>query len=132
MAKKSDKELIPRVLIINGIVTIILALIKYGSFVTVAFIFYLTVDSLAGKITDANIFFSLLVDIKDRIGWWAVFIFGCIGWAYGISRAKLLKKYISRNNDRIDMLEKTINPKKQSSGISKDGTQNKELKKWLP
>lgn len=104
------------------------AFLKYSCIVLIFFFLYLSVKELAGRNTDANIFFSIMGDIK--LDQWVAFIFGSSGVTYGLVQRNLRRKTIKRISTRCDELERKINPNKKSSGITSEGKTQLEDQQW--
>jgi len=94
-------------------------LIKWGGLVAISYFIYLSIDSLAGETTAADIGIGLLADIKlsDAAAW----VFGGSGTVYGLRQRTLRRSTIERLQARIKELEKAIDPKRTSSGLTTRG-----------
>jgi hypothetical protein len=102
--------------------------IKYGTFLGIAYCTYLTVDSLAGKTTLANIVFSLLTDMKVSEGVAYAFgaFFGGGGIAYGEVQRRLRRKVLRDQAHRAALREQVIDPNRSSSNLTPPGDTNPE------
>lgn len=104
------------------ILDIILRLLKHAiTWIGVCVCFYFSmqaVQSLAGKTTTNNVFFSLFADLK--INEWLGFVIGSGGAIYGgIQRARVIRlKNHSKN--AIEDLQDSIRELKQKGAIMKD------------
>lgn len=104
-------------------------LITYGTWIWLAHYTYLIVDSLAGKLTYADI--SIQGSIQEAcdqalsrtgagIVLIAVFI-GIIGIVYGHRQASLRKSTVERLTAQITILEKIVDPGRSSSQLTTRG-----------
>jgi hypothetical protein len=89
----------------------------------IGYCIYLSVDSLAGKITLAN--FILEVFGNVTINKWLAYAIGSGGLGYGYIERKLRQKNIKRMTQRITDLESIINRKRKSSELTKTGNSPK-------
>ena len=80
---------------------------------------YLSVDSLAGKHTFADIGMAILSDIK--ISEMVAYILGGGGVLYGIKYRCLKGDNVQRTADRIAELEKRLDPNRSSSRLTSRG-----------
>jgi hypothetical protein len=107
--------------IIDGSVSIINTLIKFGCLAAVFLFSYWMVDSLAGKQTFANIGVSVLFDSRTL-----AIIFGGGGVVYGLAERRLRKKTVKRFQPRIKELEQLLDPNRTSSLLTEGGDTNPE------
>ena len=83
------------------------------------FLFYLSIKSLAGQNTWADITVDLLSNIKfSQVAAW---VFGCGGLIYGRVQHGLRKKNVTFFQGRIQTLETRIDPDRSSSNLTIDG-----------
>jgi proteasome assembly chaperone (PAC2) family protein len=103
-------------------------LIKSGAVVGVAGFVYLMVRELAGKETLASIGLGFLADIKTSrgIAMALVSILGVGGPVYGLRERKLRRDDIEKRSAYIEELEKAIDKRRTSSGLTPRGTTRKE------
>ncbi len=81
---------------------------------------------LAGKQTEANIFFKILANIRVSVALAWTAAAGGVGW--GITERRLRKRAVRRLSERVRELEERLNPDRQSSNIDSGGGTNKEDK----
>jgi hypothetical protein len=126
MAKKKtrrelehDLHIIRQSRVVEAIVTIVKNFLKYGTFMFVAWMGYLSVRCLAGQATFADVGLKVLGDIKVNaaLGWVA----GGGGIAYGLSQRKLRRQTIRRLQSRVSAYEKSLDEKRTSSKLGADG-----------
>ncbi len=125
MTKKTKKELefdlriLKRVKLTEAIVTIVRDVLKYGTFMFVAWMGYLSIKCFAGQTTFADVGLKVLGDIRVNaaLGWVA----GGGGIAYGLAQRKLRSKTIQRLESRVSTTEKKLDEKRTSSRLTKGG-----------
>src|SRR5262245_4265215 len=83
-------------------------LIRYGCFAAIGFFAYKSIDSLAGRVTDANIFINFLGSLTVSKG--LAYILGGGGMVYGIAQKRRRQKDTARLHQRIHHLEKLRDP----------------------
>ncbi len=125
----------------NNVTKIIRDLFKYGAILGIAAFTYLSIDSLAGKTTQADIDIkasgSLALNEKQKdtkkiiisvdiltgykIALTLAFVFGIGGIAYGRKQAKLRKDVIERYHPLIQKAERIIDPKRSTSQLTQRG-----------
>ena len=84
--------------------------------------FYKIMISLAGKNTIANIGIEILADIKFM----ASLAYGGTATALYLREKKAKEKIIKQKSKQIEELEKQLDPRKQSSGLTEKGCTNKK------
>lgn len=91
---------------------------------------YLSIDTLAGKITMANmkVITGLVTESPNSksTNWGPFFgiagrIVGILGLGYGWGQRKLRQSYIEHRSDRYEKLEKIIDSKRSSSQLTSTG-----------
>ena len=83
------------------------------------------VKAIAGQETITNIVINFLGEIRaDK---WICYIIGLGGTGYGIAQNKSKKKAVARLADENKKLASLIDPQKQRSGLSSDGSLKKEI-----
>ena len=83
------------------------------------------VEAIAGQETITNIVINFLGEIRaDK---WICYIIGLGGTGYGIAQNKSKKKAVARLSDENKKLASLIDPQKQRSGLSSDGSLKKEI-----
>ena len=99
--------------------SIVQALIKYGTVAWIAHEAYLAIVVLSGKHTFADIGIRFLAEIPVSIGIAWVLAVGAV--LYGLRQNKLRKDTVERLQNRIQSLEKTIDPGRSSSQLTTRG-----------
>lgn len=104
------------------------SLIKYGSLCFCVWVFGRAVDSLAGKSTLADFGVYLVGDLKANKAFSHVVmgIIGLGGAGYGLRERAQKRKEIRRLGNRVVEVEKRIDPKRTSSGLTIDGRSRPE------
>lgn len=98
------------------------ALIRAIKWIAVAYCIYLSIDSLAGKATDANILLKFLADITtERIVTYAVA--GGSVW-YGLRENRLKKRAIAHLEERARRAELALDERRSSSQLTTRGETN--------
>lgn len=94
-------------------------LIKWAGLVLIAYFIYLSVRSLAGQTTAADIGIELLADVQlsDVFG----LIFGAGGVTYGFRQRSLRRSTVKRLQDRNRRFEESRDPNRSSSGLTETG-----------
>ncbi|HWE48160.1 MAG TPA: hypothetical protein VG273_00110 [Bryobacteraceae bacterium] len=101
-------------------------LVPWAGAVLIAFIFYRSVQSLAGHYTFAQIGMNFLGDFKVSEG--LAYVFGGGGVVYGIKHRKLHGDNLERMAGRIAELEKLLDSKRSSSRLTPRGKTRPEDK----
>jgi len=114
---EAENSLLKRFHVSGNIATIISNLSRYGSLVAISYMIYLTVGSLAGKVTMTDIKIAGTLDVSDALG----AIFRGSGLLYGIAQKRLRSKTIKRLKGRIQELEQQRDPNRTSSGLTPEG-----------
>ena len=94
-------------------------LIRWAGVVAIAGFAYLSIDSLAGETTSADIGIRIIGNIK--LSEVFAFLFGGGGVAYGLRQRTLRKSTIERLQERIKKLEEKKDPERSSSGLTPKG-----------
>jgi hypothetical protein len=103
---------------------IVIGFLKYGSVCFISFMLYLSIHSLSGKITLANIGFNLLADLRGRD---IILLFlGLTGIGYGLAQRNLRRRQLKKSAERIAKLEAMIDPRRTSSLLTPNGKTRKE------
>lgn len=107
---------------LEALVTIGKEIIRCGTIIAVAWLLYLSVRTLAGQTTMADIGIRILGDIKINavLGW----VTGGGGISYGIAQKKLRSRTIQRMASRVSYLEKELDKKRTSSRLTTYGDTN--------
>lgn len=100
--------------------------IRTAGFVGVFWLLYLSVESLAGQYTTADIGIKVLADLKvsQVLAW----LFGAGGVGYGWRQRKLKQDTIERYAPRVQQREREVDPKRTSSRLTQRGTTRAEDK----
>ena len=125
MAKKSyaelkaENKLLIRGHISDGIARVVSDIVRYGVAGFLGYCVYLSIDSLAGRTTDANIAVKFLSDLRVSI----VFSWTVAGGSvfYGWKQKKLRQKTVERMQGRITELERKIDSRRTSSKLTQRG-----------
>lgn len=127
---RSEKEVELRIFkitrLVEGVVQISSNLFRWGGIVLISRYAYLTVESLAGQNTLADIGINFLSDIKVSVGLaWGACAGGII---YGERQRKLRKNTVERLQGRIRDLETEIDPDRSTSNLTHRGDTRPEDK----
>lgn len=106
----------------SGLTEIILNLIRFGALVACVYFLSSSIQNLAGKSTDANIFVQFLGDFN--VGQGVAVLFGAGGTMYGLAQRSQRQRMIERLHGRIKQLERQIDPRRSSSNITETGDTN--------
>lgn len=101
---------------------IIRDIIRYGALVLVGYFAYLSIDSLAGKTTLANLAMNVIGDLK--IGEWFAYLFGASGIGYGLLQRRDRKATVSRLQGHTKEVEQVLDAKRSSSLLTATGDTN--------
>jgi hypothetical protein len=98
--------------------------VRGGALVAVFGFIYLTANTLAGKVTLAQIGVNLFAQatVSETVAW----IFGLCGTLYGLRQQKLRRDTIQTQSGRIIELETRHDPERSSSKLSERGTTHAE------
>jgi hypothetical protein len=103
------------------------SVVPWTAVVFIAWFFYRSVASLAGRYTFSQIGVGFLGDFKISEG--IAYVFGTGGVVYGVRRRKLQGDNVERTAKRISDLEKRIDPKRSSSRLTPRGKTRPEDKR---
>ena len=104
---------------VEGVVQVLLSLIRWVAIVLIARYGYLSIASLAGQNTLADIGINLLSNIKVSVA--LAGAAGVGGLIYGERQRKLRKNTVERLQGRIRELETEIDPNRSSSNLTHRG-----------
>ena len=127
---RSENELQLRVLRLTrfaeGTVQVLSSLIRWGAIVLIVRYGYLSIVSLAGQNTLADIGINFLsnINVSIAVAWTA----GVGGLAYGARQKKLRKNTVERLQGRIQELETEIDPNRSTSNLTHRGDTRPEDK----
>ncbi|MDD5063990.1 MAG: hypothetical protein PHQ35_04415 [Phycisphaerae bacterium] len=119
---KAENRLLRQFNISSVVASVLNNLMKYGTVCFVFWMLYCCVDSLSGKITDANILVKFFGSLKANNG--VAYIFGGCGLLYGMGERRLRKRTIGRLEGRIQKYEQQLDPNRSSSKLGADGDTN--------
>lgn len=103
----------------GAIASVVNNLIRWAGVVAIAGFVYLSIDSLAGETTSADIGVRIIGNIK--LSEVFAFLFGGGGVAYGLRQRTLRRSTIERLQARIKKLEEKKDPARTSSGLTPKG-----------
>jgi hypothetical protein len=108
--------------VVDSLTTITHTLIRYGGVVLPFYFMYLAANVLAGKSTTADIGIKMLgsLTITETVG----YAVGAAGALYGLNERKLRRDKTEYLQDRIQKLEKQMDPKRSTSRLTTRGTTN--------
>jgi hypothetical protein len=105
-------------------VTVIQTVMWTAALIAVAYFGEKVLIAFAGKTTSADVSFSLLTKLQsDR---WFAYLFGFGGMSYGYAERKLRQRNIKRMSAVNVDLEKRLDPRRTSSGLTPTGTTRTE------
>lgn len=107
--------------------SVVHTIVPWAGAVLVAFFFYKSVSSLAGRYTFSQIGVGFLGDFRISDG--VAYIFGAGGVGYGVKQTQLRRNNVERTAGRIAELEKQLDPARSSSRLTPRGTTRPEDKK---
>lgn len=103
----------------GAVASVLNNLIRWAGVVAIAGFAYLSIESLAGETTNADIGIRFAGNIK--LSEVFAFLFGGGGVAYGLRQRTLRKSTIDRLQERIRRLEENKDPSRTSSGLTTKG-----------
>lgn len=103
----------------GAIASVMNNLIRWAGTVAIAGFVYMSIASLAGQTTNADIGVTVIGNIK--LSEVFAFLFGGGGIVYGLRQRALRKSTIERLQDRIKKLEAARDPNRTSSGLTSRG-----------
>jgi len=121
---QAEVELLKREKAARGWVEVVNNVVKWGGLVLIARYGYLTIDSLAGGRTMADIGIQLFTDIRisSALAW----VLAGSGIYYGHRQRKLRGDVVERLQRRIRELEERLDPNRSSSRLTPRGETNPE------
>lgn len=99
-------------------------LIPAATLLGIAGFAYLSIKSLAGQKTFADIGFKIFADVK--ISEALAYVLACGGIGYGLKEKKLRRTNTERLTARTSQLEKELDSRRSSSGLTPQGTTRSE------
>lgn len=108
----------------NAVASVLRDVAKWAALGFIAYCAYLSVASLAGRSTNADIVVNVLSDI--RISQALAWLLAAGGISYGRVQRRLKKGTVERLQGRIKELETRVDPKRSSSGLTVRGDTNPE------
>jgi hypothetical protein len=119
---QAENRLLRRGNAASGTSNVLVNLIRWGAVVLSFRYLYLTVDSLAGQVTLAQIGINFLGNLT--VSQSLAYIFGAGGVVYGYGERKLRQRTIRRLGPKRKELEVSIDPKRTSSKLTDKGETN--------
>lgn len=106
----------------DGFASVLRTLIKWGSFVCIAYFAKEAIKALAGQTT----FSQFIIDVptlESLVDWkeYVLLAFGTLGPAYGYYQRRLKINTISQLHGRIETLETRLDPNRSSSTLTRTG-----------
>jgi hypothetical protein len=87
---------------------------------------YRPVHDLAGRQSLTDFRFRLFADVKpDEL---VSYVFGIVGWVFGLNAQRLRRNTTERLTNRIQELERRIDPDRSTSGLTTRGKTPAEVK----
>lgn len=108
----------------GAVAAVLINLIRWSAVCVICYFGYLSIKSLAGESTTADIGIKLMGDI--RLSEVFAYLFGGGGVAYGYRQKKLRQNTVERLQGRNQTLEEKLDPHRTSSGITPRGETNPE------
>jgi hypothetical protein len=124
--RKEDREYNYRAFRLTQLLGLANVIVRYGAMVLIAYMGYLTVESLSGENTAANIGIKMLADL--RVSTALAWLFGAGGVGYGMKQRNLRRSNIERMEARIKELEGEVDPGRSTSKLTPRGLTNPEDK----
>lgn len=108
--------------VVDSVTMLVHALIRYGGVALPFYFMYRAAEVLAGKTTTADIGLKMFgsLTITETVGYGL----GLAGTLYGLKERKLRRDKTKYLQDRIQKLEKQMDPKRSSSRLTARGTTN--------
>jgi hypothetical protein len=116
---RAENRLLRQYRMSEGIVSVFNNLIRWAGAVAIAYFGFRGVAALAGQQTAADIGIKFLADVRvsEALAW----IFGTSGLAYGWRQRKLRRDTVERIQSRVEKYEKSIDPSRSSSTLTRRG-----------
>jgi hypothetical protein len=125
-SKKTKSQLQAELAAINrsrrsaGVVDVLTSLIRWSGLVAIAYFGASGVSALAGTSTDAKIGVNFLADVRvSSVVSWLV---ASGGVGYGLRQRQLRRQTVERLGNRVPKLERSIDERRSSSGLSPTGS----------
>lgn len=112
-----------RALRIDRIASVVETAIRYGCLALIALFGWLSVRSLAGQATFADIGIRVITDM--RLSEALAYLFGGGGIAYGLGEPRLRRNRTKQFTARTAALEQRLDPNRSSSQLTERGTTRK-------
>ena len=100
-------------------VSVVRAFFKYGAWVLIAWFTSSAISSLAGETTVADIGLTVLGDFRISQG--VPWVWAFAATAYGAWQRRVLKNTLERLTPRQIKLERMLDPRRSTSGLTKRG-----------
>jgi hypothetical protein len=114
-----NKGMTTTFLIVTTLSQVINSVLKWGTIAFVAWCAKVSMVSLGGKQTDANFAIKFLADIRFHEA--VAYTVGIGGAVYGYRQKRLRQRKIAELGPRVTKVEKNIDPKRTSSGLTAEG-----------
>lgn len=85
----------------------------------ISYVGYLSIKSLSGQVTFANIVVRFISDFRTSRG--VAYLFGLGGIGYGVRQRKLRRDNIEKLSERVQHLERERDPGRSSSRLTRRG-----------
>lgn len=122
-----DPKFAVQLQLLDILATVVQLGIPWGAACFIAYMGFLSIDALAGKVTFAELGARFIGDVRinEALAW---FLSGAFGW-YGLNERRLRRKHIERIAPQINELESRLDPKRTSSRLTPHGTTRREDKR---
>jgi hypothetical protein len=120
---ESDLEFQLRIFRIDRIAGVAETAIRFGSLAVIAVFAWLSIRSLAGQRTFADIGIRVITDL--RLSEAFAYLFGVGGVAYGLGERHLRRNRTQHFTTRMAALEQRLDPNRSSSTLTSRGTTRK-------
>ena len=120
--KKQDLAFRRFAKVVDSVTTVVHSLIRYGGVALPFYFMYRVAAVLSGKTTAADIGLNLggSLTITETVGYGL----GLAGMLYGVRERKLRRDKTEYLQERIQKLEKQVDPNRSTSRLTKRGTTN--------
>jgi hypothetical protein len=119
---RAENRILRQTHISQSIASVINTAIRWGAVTLWVYCGYLSVDSLAGKETEANILVKFLGNLSISQG--LAYALAGASILYGMRERRLRKKTVERIHPRVQQLEKGRDPRRTSSHLTPTGETN--------
>lgn len=119
---KAENKLLRKTNVALAIAGVVNNLIRWTALSFMAYCIYLSINSLSGRETAAQILINVLGDLK--ISESVAYVLGVGGVIYGVNERRLRQKTVKHMQGRNIKLEKKIDQKRSSSNLTEEGETN--------